>query len=337
MGKVLPQPEAETTSVARCDSVIGKRSATLASEDEFQPPSPTLGLFHRADSFLQLLFNARRHHLRKAPLREMSKDMHPSLFDDENDDGSSSPGEGSTGRKTEHEKEDSPDGDVSESGFSEESGFSDRNTGEDASGDRPVENSSVQGSSVQGSSVEGSSEGSSDQSFTAEERPDQGGFPDRNTSDEDDSGTGNEGFPGNGFSESGKSSAEEEPSAGEGSSTENESSSGSPAGGRPPKPPEERRDARLSVCMTEDLLARIEQQAEDAGLSKSAYARRALAGKDLQTRVDQQTLDTLYNAGVSMRNVQEAIEAGRRPKAADVEKALQALETVIEEIDQRGE
>jgi hypothetical protein len=245
----------------------------------------------------------------------MSKDMHPSLFDDENDDGSSSPGEGSTGRKTEHEK-DSPDGDVSESGFS------DRNTGEDASGDRPVENSS---------------EGSSDQSFTAEERPDQGGFPDRNTSDEDDSGTGNEGFPGNGFSESGKSSAEEEPSAGEGSSTENESSSGSPAGGRPPKPPEERRDARLSVCMTEDLLARIEQQAEDAGLSKSAYARRALAGKDLQTRVDQQTLDTLYNAGVSMRKVQEAIEAGRRPKAADVEKALQALETVIEEIDQRGE
>lgn len=316
MGKVLPQPEAETTSVARCDYVIGKRSVTLASEDEFQPFSPTLGLFHRADSFLQLLFNARRHHLRKASLREMSKDMHPSLFDDENDDGSSSPGEGSTGRKTEHEKEDSPDGDVSESGFS------DRNTGEDASGDRPVENSS---------------EGSSDQSFTAEERPDQGGFPDRNTSDEDDSGTGNEGFPGNGFSESGKSSAEEEPSAGEGSSTENESSSGSPAGGRPPKPPEERRDARLSVCMTEDLLARIEQQAEDAGLSKSAYARRALAGKDLQTRVDQQTLDTLYNAGVSMRKVQEAIEAGRRPKAADVEKALQALETVIEKIDQRGE
>lgn len=326
MGKVLPQPEAETTSVARCDYVIGKRSVTLASEDEFQPFSPTLGLFHRADSFLQLLFNARRHHLRKASLREMSKDMHPSLFDDENDDGSSSPGEGSTGRKTEHEKEDSPDGDVSESGFS------DRNTGEDASGDRPVENSSVQGLSV-----EGSSEGSSDQSFTAEERPDQSGFPDRNTSDEDDSGTGNEGFPGNGFSESGKSSAEEEPSAGEGSSTENESSSGSPAGGRPPKPPEERRDARLSVCMTEDLLARIEQQAEDAGLSKSAYARRALAGKDLQTRVDQQTLDTLYNAGVSMRKVQESIEAGRRPKAADVEKALQALETVIEEIDQRGE
>jgi hypothetical protein len=316
VGKVLPQPEAETTSVARCDYVIGKRSVTLASEDEFQPFSPTLGLFHRADSFLQLLFSARRHHLRKASLREMSKDIHPSLFDDENDDGSSSPGEGSTGRKTEHEKEDSSDGDVSESGFS------DRNTGEDASGDRPVENSS---------------EGSSDQSFTAEERPDQGGFPDRNTSDEDDSGTGNEGFPGNGFSESGKSSAEEEPSAGEGSSTENESSSGSPAGGRPPKPPEERRDARLSVCMTEDLLARIEQQAEDAGLSKSAYARRALAGKDLQTRVDQQTLDTLYNAGVSMRKVQEAIEAGRRPKAADVEKALQALETVIEKIDQRGE
>jgi len=38
-----------------------------------------------------------------------------------------------------------------------------------------------------------------------------------------------------------------------------------------------------------------------------------------------------------MRKVQEAIEAGRRPKAADVEKALQALETVIEKIDQRGE
>ena len=54
VGKVLPQPEAETTLVARCDYVIGKRSVTLASEDEFQPPSPTLGLFHRADSSLQL-------------------------------------------------------------------------------------------------------------------------------------------------------------------------------------------------------------------------------------------------------------------------------------------
>lgn len=225
--------------------------------------------------------------------------MHPSLFDDENDDGSSSPGEGSTDRKTEHEKEDSPDGDVSESGFS------DRNTGEDGSGDPPAEDP------VEDSSRQDSAE---------ERRFDQDGFPDRNTSNEDNEGDGG---------------------TGKGSSTENKSSSGSssgsPAGGRPPKPDEERRDARLSVCMTEDLLSKIEQQAEDAGLSKSAYARRALAGKDLQTRVDQQTLDTLYNAGVSMRNVQEAIEAGRRPKAADVEKALQALETVIEEIDQRGE
>jgi hypothetical protein len=88
--------------------------------------------------------------------------------------------------------------------------------------------------------------------------------------------------------------------------------------------------------MTEDLLAEVEQQADDAGLSKSAYARRALAGKDIQTRVDQQVLDTLYSAGSSVRDVQEAIEAGRWPKADDVERALQALETVIEEIDQRG-
>lgn len=88
--------------------------------------------------------------------------------------------------------------------------------------------------------------------------------------------------------------------------------------------------------MTEDLLAEVEQQADDAGLSKSAYARRALAGKDLQTRVDQQVLDKLYSAGAYMRDVQEAIEAGRRPSAADIERALQALQAAIGEIDQRG-
>ena len=178
-----------------------------------------------------------------------------------------------------------------------DSGFPNRNTGGDGSGDPPAEEP-VEDSSDQGSAEEGRSE--------------QDGFPDRNTSGEDSGETGNESL-----------------------SENDKSSSGSP-GGRPPKPPEERKTARLSICMTEDLLARIEQQADTASLSNSAYARRALAGKDLQTRVDQQVLDTLYSAGTSMRNVQEAIEAGRWPKAADVEKALQALQTVIEEIDQRG-
>ncbi|WP_263835142.1 plasmid mobilization protein [Salinibacter sp.] len=229
----------------------------------------------------------------------MSEDSHPSLFGDENNIRSGSSSDSSHDRKTEEEGEDPSGRDQPDNGFS------DRNTGGDGSGDPPAEDP-VEDSSRQDSAEEGLS--------------DQDGFPDRNTSNEDNEGDGG---------------------TGKGSSTENKSSSGSssgsPAGGRPPKPDEERRDARLSVCMTEDLLSKIEQQAEDAGLSKSAYARRALAGKDLQTRVDQQVLDTLYSVGTSMRNVQEAIEAGRRPKAADVEKALQALETVIEEIDQRGE
>lgn len=236
----------------------------------------------------------------------MNEVQHPTLFGDEDPDSSGSSGKNSSDRKTE-EGEDPSSENLSDRNATDGSGFSDRNTSEGAPGNPSDDNPSGR-------------------DFAKEERSDEGSFSDKNTSGEYASEAGDE-TP----SENDKSSVEEE------SSAEDRSSLGSPAGGRPPKPPEERRDARLSVCMTEDLLARIEQQAEDAGLSKSAYARRALAGKDLQTRVDQQTLDTLYNAGVSMRKVQEAIEAGRRPKAADVEKALQALETVIEEIDQRGE
>jgi hypothetical protein len=114
-----------------------------------------------------------------------------------------------------------------------------------------------------------------------------------------------------------------------------EKESPGPTGGRPPKSPESRKTERISICVTEELKAEIADQADRANLSQSGLARRALAGVDLKTRADQKVLDMLYQVGARMRDVQEAIEAGRRPEAADIGSAIRLLQTAIGEIDQQ--
>lgn len=109
----------------------------------------------------------------------------------------------------------------------------------------------------------------------------------------------------------------------------------SPAGGRPPKAPEDRKTARLSICLTEDLLGAVERQADKANLSKSAYARRALAGKDLQTRVDQRHINKLYSAGALVRSVAESLREGEQPSPDQAVRAAEAVEEVIDEIDRQ--
>jgi hypothetical protein len=139
---------------------------------------------------------------------------------------------------------------------------------------------------------------------------------DRNTTGEDFSRDGGEG-----------SSGPEKPSG--------EKESPGPTGGRPPKAPEDRKTARLSICLTEDLLGAVERQADKANLSKSAYARRALAGKDLQTRVDQRHISKLYRAGSRMRNVAESLREGEQPSPDQAVRAAEAVEEVIDEIDRQ--
>jgi hypothetical protein len=143
---------------------------------------------------------------------------------------------------------------------------------------------------------------------------------DRNTTgedpDEDFSRDGGEG-----------SSGPEKPSG--------EKESPGPTGSRPPKAPEDRETARLSICLTEDLLGAVERQADKANLSKSAYVRRALAGKDLQTRVDQRYISQLYSAGARMRSVAESLREGEQPSPDQAVRAAEAVEEVIDEFDRQ--
>ncbi len=113
-----------------------------------------------------------------------------------------------------------------------------------------------------------------------------------------------------------------------------------PKRGRPAKPHGKKRDCFLgSVRLTVDELAHIDEQAANAGLPVSSYARLVLTGRKVaprQTPIEQALLVELNRSGVNVHQIAKHLNFGKGlPKdiTAVIEQHQIALEKVIAAYD----
>ncbi len=89
--------------------------------------------------------------------------------------------------------------------------------------------------------------------------------------------------------------------------------------GRPPKDPEARRTARLTINLTPEQMSAITQRAAaEGGLSRSDYALAACLGRPparLVPAINRKTYDELHRIGVNLNQWMHAINAGQLPAA----------------------
>ena len=101
---------------------------------------------------------------------------------------------------------------------------------------------------------------------------------------------------------------------------------------RPPKAPDERRDARLpGPRLTAAELLHVETQAAAAGVGLAEYVRRCVLGRRVDPArpvADDRLLLELNRAGVNLNQIARALNADR-PERADLAATLAELRDVL--------
>jgi hypothetical protein len=109
-------------------------------------------------------------------------------------------------------------------------------------------------------------------------------------------------------------------------SSDTSSEDGNGSGGRPPKPPSERRSPACSVCLTDQEKAEVERRAQAADLSISAYLRRRGLAKPVRPSAVRAHRRRLTRAAMSL----EDIDRGSLPAPAT--KKIARAKSIIEDV-----
>lgn len=117
--------------------------------------------------------------------------------------------------------------------------------------------------------------------------------------------------------------------------TDDASERGHP-GGRPRKDPAERRSHTHGLRLSPNEKEELEERAERAGLSLSAYIRRRALGKPVKTQVDKQATHELNRIGVNLNQIAHVANAGDLEHIeAEAAETIEEVRALIEELGQQ--
>ena len=116
----------------------------------------------------------------------------------------------------------------------------------------------------------------------------------------------------------------------EGPPTEGSPTEGSPTKGRPKKAAADRRTGQIRIRVTPREKARIEREAQEAGLSASDYLRRRALDRPVEARVDADARALLRRLGVNLNQlVRVAHRAGQVERGDELGALLAEVRSAV--------
>jgi hypothetical protein len=109
--------------------------------------------------------------------------------------------------------------------------------------------------------------------------------------------------------------------------------SGNSTGGRPRKDPRERRSLTHGLRLSPNEKEELEERAEEAGLSLSAYLRRCGLGKPMKTQIEKKALKEINKVGVNLNQLARWANQGKgRAVESEIEDAIRELKWLIRDL-----
>jgi len=108
---------------------------------------------------------------------------------------------------------------------------------------------------------------------------------------------------------------------------------GNSTGGRPRKDPRERRSLTHGLRLSPNEKEELEERAEEAGLSLSAYLRRRGLGKPMKAQIEKKAIKEINKVGVNLNQLARWANQGKgRAVESEIEDAIRELKWLIRDL-----